>query len=81
MLAGAVTRHSLGKRARGIAHFLKQCRLVIVAIPDLTDGGMVEPHRMADFVGEGVAQIVDFEITVKADLPAPRWIETNQRLR
>src|SRR5262249_3780049 len=53
------------------------------AIPhDLTDGGgMVEPDRMADFVGERIAQIVNLEVAVKADLPALRWIETNQRLR
>src|SRR5262249_43976709 len=62
---------------------LQRAKALFVAIAhDLTDGGgMVEPDRMADFVGERVAQIVDLEVAVKANLPALRWIETNQRLR
>src|SRR5215510_116085 len=62
---------------------LQRAKALFVAIPhDLTDGGgMVESDRVADFVGERVAQIVDLEIAVKADLPALRGIETNQRLR
>jgi hypothetical protein len=52
--------------------------LLIAISHDLTDADrMVETDGMADFVGEGVTQIIDSEIAVKADLPTLCWIETN----
>ena len=57
---------------------LAEALLVAVADDLARAVGMIEPERVADLVGEGVAQIVDVEIAVKANLPTLGGIEADQ---
>ena len=41
---------------------------------------MIETDGVPDLVHERVAQIIDAQIAVKANLPAHFWIEANKRL-
>ena len=41
---------------------------------------MIEADGVPDFVRERVAQIIDAQIAVEANLPAHFWIEANKRL-
>ena len=68
--------------AVGVAR-LQGAKVLLVAISHNLTGAdrMVEADRVADFVGQGVTQIIDREIAVKADLPTFCRIETNPRQR
>jgi hypothetical protein len=42
---------------------------------------MVQADRMSYLMRDGVADVIDLQIAVKADFPTPKGVETDQRLR
>lgn len=62
---------------------LEACEVFRVAVGHELTGraGVIEPDRVADFMGQRIAQIVSLEIAVEADLPRLLRIEADERAR
>ena len=78
---GCVSRLAIERYCTANISVLKCTKALFISIShDLIPSvGMVETYGVADFMSEGITQIVPSEIAIETDLPAPGGVQAYER--